>query len=181
MSLSMAAPMFFFSMLGGLAAATPMAFGEVYTGLQAGVIESSQHRPLVATAGLQDRVSDPLRLEPSGKVFPTFKCLIKSRGSIARFERDIAPIFADIDTGIERLGHDRSPARVRGFPPRNCSRQIKTDGRLCFATCQSTAIHQASRPPWPSSPSCFSRRLPHPCGRRARRSRRNDSSKAKKG
>jgi len=117
-------------------------------GLHAGVIESSQHRPLVATAGLQDRVSDPLRLEPSGKVFPTFKCLIKSRGSIARFERDIAPIFADIDTGIERLGHDRSPARVRGFPPRNCSRQIKTDGRLCFATCQSTAIHQASRPPW---------------------------------
>ncbi|MEJ0069073.1 MAG: hypothetical protein WDO24_10455 [Pseudomonadota bacterium] len=62
-----------------------------------------QDGTFIAAAGFQDRVGCPARLQPSDEILSAFGCLIEPGRSIPRFEGDIAPIFADVDPGIEWL------------------------------------------------------------------------------
>src|ERR1700710_497379 len=79
---------------------------------------------------------DGLRCQPRNEGTPALHTLIEAGRAAPGFERNIAPILTDIDSSIKRIRHDRAPARVRGFPPRNCSRQSNGAGRLSFARAQ---------------------------------------------
>ncbi len=135
--------------LGGLARGLGQcadAMRRDQAGLQPSGVEGAQNRLFIAAAGFENRVGHALSLKPCSKLFPPLRSLGEASGLIARLKGNIAPALADVDAGIKWIGHDRSPARVRGFPPRNCSRQIKRNGRLSFARVATPqSIRQAAR------------------------------------